>query len=524
MFLLRGISLAFLAVAAGSANAARSVTAVLDVLAYNDVYEMQQDTVNGLNLGGPSRVVPLAKELRAKNPNTLVLFAGDTMSPSLWSSQFKGLQMVDAHNAIGVDFACLGNHEFDFGIDAFLNVSAATNFPWLNANCYEISTGALLRGTTPRAVKEFNHPTFGKLKIGLFGVMYDMKDTSKGLFWTDPIEAAKRQVAQLQTMGVDMIIALTHQELVDDNRLSKDVPGIHMIYAGHDHASMLQTNFGTPYVKADFDFRSVWKSHIEYFAKDGSNAATFRMQHTALPIVEEMPTDPVLDKVIADYSKKIGVLFSRVVGTLCAPLDLTNKVVRAMDAPIGHLFTDAQLHFYGGAGDGDVVVMNGGGIRTDKIYPAGPLTLGELVAWSPFGNTIMVVKTDGASLKKFITREMVGSCGAGVVILNGLYVHTAGVKYTFQCTAPGVGKVTSLEWAGHATRFGPVADTDSFKLVLSNFLFTSEFSVIPGVSYTVIIKEAEATRVDAALEAYAKAQPNATLCENDRTVRSFVSF
>ncbi|KAH9139119.1 hypothetical protein AeRB84_016598, partial [Aphanomyces euteiches] len=202
--------------------AERPPTAELQIISYNDVYEIKPyDAGQGILVGGPSHIVPLAKTLRKNYDNSLVIFAGDTMSPSLWSAYFKGLHMIDAHNAIGVDFACLGNHEFDFGIDAFLNVSAKSKFPWLNANAYEIATGQLLRGTKPNAVKVFKSPTMGSFKVGFFGVMYDMKDDSKGMRWTDPVEAAKEQVKYLRTVEkVDFVIALTHQGLEDDNRFS----------------------------------------------------------------------------------------------------------------------------------------------------------------------------------------------------------------------------------------------------------------------------------------------------------------
>ncbi|KAF1323621.1 Calcineurin-like phosphoesterase, partial [Globisporangium splendens] len=509
---------------ASPASAQRTPTAIVDVISYNDVYEMLQDSVNGLNLGGPSRVVPLVKAMRAKNPNSLVLFAGDTMSPSLWSSQFYGMQMVTAHNALGLDFASLGNHEFDFGLDAFFNVTAASNFPWLNANCYELATGSLLRSTRPRAVKTFNDPVFGKIKIGFFGVMYDMKDSSKGLYWTDPIEAAKVQVAQLQVQGVDFIIALTHQDLADDNRFSKEATGVNLIYAGHDHTAMLQTNFGAPYLKADLDFRSIWTSHIEYFAANGSLAATARMTHTNIPITEELPTDPSLDASIAQYSTTIGVLHARVIGSLCEPLDVTNKLVRAADAPVASIFTEASLAFYGN-GSADLTVMNGGGIRTDTVYPAGPLTIGQVIGWSPFGNTLMVIETDGASLKAFIKREMLTSCGAASTIqLNGLYVHPGGFKYTFKCTGAGAGDIASIEYFEHPTRSGPLLDTDTFKLALSNYLYTSEFVVIQDVNVVrVVVSEAEASRIDTALEVYIKSLPNATVCPR-ADGRSLVSF
>ncbi|KAF1328311.1 Calcineurin-like phosphoesterase, partial [Globisporangium splendens] len=525
MKIFRSLALSVFAVVLGaqSSSALRNVTAVVDVIAYNDVYEMLQDEVNGLKIGGPSRVIPIVKEMRAKNPNSLVIFAGDTMSPSLWSSQFHGMQMVDAHNAIGVDFASLGNHEFDFGIEGFLNVSAATNFPWLNANCYEIGTGSLLRNTKARAIKTFKDPTFGTIKIGFFGVMYDMKDSSKGLYWTDPIEAAKKQVAYLKTQSVDFIIALTHQDLADDNRFSKEVTGVNLIYAGHDHSSMLQTNFGTPYLKADFDFRSIWSSRLEFFAASGSLAATTRMTHKAIPIIEEMPSDPALDKVIADYATQIGLLHARVIGTLCETLDVTNKLVRAADSAVGAIFADASLNFYG-QGSADVALMNGGGIRSDKTYPAGNLTIGQVISWSPFGNTLVVIETDGASMKKYIKKEMLASCGAGFINLNGYYVQPGGIKYTFKCTGSGVGDITSIEWFKHPTRTGPVLDTDVFKLAISNYLYNTEYLLTPGaVVSKVIVSEAEASRIDTALEVFVKSLPNANLCYK-ADGRSLVSF
>ncbi|RLN97432.1 hypothetical protein BBJ28_00023864 [Nothophytophthora sp. Chile5] len=519
MQLWRSLSLALGAI---TAVQARNLTASFDVLSYNDVYEMLQDTVNGLNLGGPSRVVPIAQAMRAANPNSLVLFAGDTVSPSLWSTQFNGLHMVEAHNAIGLDFASLGNHEFDFGLDNFMNVSLASNFPWLNANCYELDNGELLRGTVPHAIKTLSDSTYGQITIGFFGVMYDMQDSSKGLYWEDPIDAAKVQVAALQAQGVDFIIAMTHQDLADDNTFSQEVEGVDFIIAGHDHTSMLQTNFGTPYLKADFDFRSIWNSHIEYYAADDDNDRTALMTHQAIPITESMPTDPALDEIIAQYQAQMEVLEQTIIGTLCEDLDLSQSVVRTKDCKIGHLFADASLQYYGN-GSADIAVMNGGGIRGDKIVAAGNLSLGEVLSWSPFGNTLMTIETDGASLKLYLTKESLISCGNNVLDQNGYYVHPSGFNYTFTCTGDGAGAVSSLNWFNHPTRSGAIQDSDEFIMAISNYLYTTEFLVIDGVTSTVKISEAEAERVDSALEAYVTSLPDQYVCLEDE-VRSAVSF
>ncbi|KDO28783.1 hypothetical protein SPRG_19993 [Saprolegnia parasitica CBS 223.65] len=477
----------------------RAPTAHVQVLSYNDVYEMKPEadvTQYGVLVGGPSRVIPVAQKLRKNYENNLVIFAGDTMSPSLWSGQFKGLQMIEAHNAIKVDFACLGNHEFDFGIDAFLNASAASKFPWLNVNAYEVATKQLLRGTQKYATKEFNSATMGKMKVGAFGVMYDMQDTSKGMYWTDPIAASKEAVEYLRKVEkVDMVIALTHQFLDDDNRFSQQVKGIDMIYGGHDHAAMLQSNFGTTYLKSDLNFRSIWISDIKYYGpgRDTNNKATTpftKMSHKNLQITSGMPVDPDFEAIIKTYDDKISGLFKRKVGSLCAETDLRKNLV---------YYTKATV---------DAAIMNGGGIRTDKLWPADDLTLGDLISWSPFGDSIVVISTDGASFKKFMNYKMVDSCGDKMVAENGHYFHMAGMTWTFTCSGKGAGAITSLKWDGKS-RTGDVMDSDKLNLALSTYM-KGLFDQAGGVAKWIVDPN-EATRIEAILEAFIK-KNNDSVC------------
>ncbi|RHZ04026.1 hypothetical protein DYB31_001619 [Aphanomyces astaci] len=513
---------------AGAAE--RPPTAELQIISYNDVYEMKPyNDGNGILVGGPSHVVPLTKTLRKTYENSLVLFAGDTMSPSLWSAYFKGLHMIDAHNAIGVDYACLGNHEFDFGIDGFLNVSAKSEFPWLNANAFELSTKQLLRGTKPNAVKTFKSATMGSFKVGLFGVMYDMKDDSKGLYWTDPIVAAKEQVAYLRDVEkVDFVIALTHQFLDDDNVFSQEVKGVNMIYGGHDHSAMYQTQFGTPYLKSDLDMRNIWFSHLKWYAarsKSNGTAATpafTKMTHKNFPITEALPTDAALDAVIATYEAQIKDLNQRVVGSLCQPTDLTKLAVRFKESPIGNYISDGFLSFYKARVNVEVAIMNGGGIRTDRVWPVGEINVGDLISWSPFGNVLVVVRTDGLSLKKLINSEMVASCGSNnLVAENGIYIHSAGVKYVFVCNGLKSGAVTDLTWIG-GNRTGAVLDTDVFNFALPDFVYAL-FKKAGGNTIQLIIPAAEASRHEVTIDEFTKIQPNRTVCPKLEG-RSLVKF
>ncbi|OQS03882.1 calcineurin-like phosphoesterase [Thraustotheca clavata] len=220
------------------------------------------------------------------------------------------------------------------------------------------------------------------------------------------------------------------------------------------------------------------------------------MSHKNLQITSGMPTDPTLDAIIAKYDDQINQLFKRKVGSLCADTDLTKKLVRFAEAPIGNFFSDAFKSFYGKV-TVDASVMNGGGIRTDKLWPAGDLSLGDLISWSPFGDSIVVIATDGASFKKFMNFKMVDSCGDRMIAENGHYFHVAGMTYTFTCSGKGAGVITSLKWDGIA-RSGDVQDTDKLNLAISTYM-KSLFDQAGGASKFVIDPN-EATRIEVILE------------------------
>src|ERR1044072_7960744 len=88
-------------------------TVNVTLLQVNDVYQFVP-VDNGAR-GGLARLLTLRKRIAAQSRNTLFLLSGDTISPSVESNTYKGQQMIDAWNAIGLDYSVFPNHEFDFG-------------------------------------------------------------------------------------------------------------------------------------------------------------------------------------------------------------------------------------------------------------------------------------------------------------------------------------------------------------------------------------------------------------------------
>jgi 5'-nucleotidase len=79
--------------------------------------------VGTIDAGGVEYLATHVNNLRALNPNTVVVSAGDMIGASpLLSALFHDEPTIEAFNLIGLDFNAVGNHEFDEGIDELLRM------------------------------------------------------------------------------------------------------------------------------------------------------------------------------------------------------------------------------------------------------------------------------------------------------------------------------------------------------------------------------------------------------------------
>src|SRR5262245_36196003 len=133
----------------------------LTILHVNDVYEIAP--VDGK--GGFAQLMTLLKAERARKPNNIFTFGGDLISPSIMSGLTKGSQMIDMTNAVGVDMAVYGNHEFDFGPDLIATRVKESKYPWLSTNVLD-KDGKPFGGSVATLTKKV-----GDFTIGFIGLL-----------------------------------------------------------------------------------------------------------------------------------------------------------------------------------------------------------------------------------------------------------------------------------------------------------------------------------------------------------------
>src|SRR5439155_1249246 len=161
-------------------------------------------------------------------------------------------QMIEAFNAMGLDLATLGNHEFDFGKDVLLARMGESRFQYVVANVFDAATGRPVGGAAPHLVK-----TFGTLKVGFFGLCLVSEEISgdkrRGLQFLDPMTAAERAIAALHREQADAIVAITHLSYEEDRRLARRFPEISVIVGGHEHFPITAMVDRTLISKAGFE-------------------------------------------------------------------------------------------------------------------------------------------------------------------------------------------------------------------------------------------------------------------------------
>ena len=202
----------------------------VNLLHFTDIYNLPsrrwQEPV-----GGAARLQTLLQSHAHVDP--LVLFSGDALSPSLESQATKGSHMVDALNKLNVNAAVPGNHEFDFGLENFEEQVGRSSFPWLLSNLVQQKTGLPPSGVVPHLVLERHGHRIGL--IGLVGDWWWKQVATKNetFVHTDPVEAAVQAVSHLRKKEqCEAVVALTHMDKREDERLAREVPGLALVLGG----------------------------------------------------------------------------------------------------------------------------------------------------------------------------------------------------------------------------------------------------------------------------------------------------
>ncbi len=442
------------AVFAQNAPAPEPETVNVTVLGVGDMDAF--DTGVGGIRGGFARLNALAKAEREANPNMLYLYSGDMISPSLLSGIDGGANTIQLTNLVPFDVASPGNHEFDFGPEVFLERVGESIFPWTAVN---------VRGGDGNPVPGLGHePVLMEVGGVMFGIVPAVTEetpelSSPGDWQFSPVfESATAGADWAVENGAEIVIAVVHADHGTDEALY-DSGKFDLILSGHDHDYRIHYNELVGYIETSNDANYLTAIDLEIVITPGEGDAKRTVEWTPnfrFIDTRTIEPDPETMSVIEELSVELSAELDVEIGQIANEMDSRRAVVRSQESAWGNLIADA----FKSATGADVAMYNGGGIRGDKVYPAGTvLTRRDVFTEMPFGNKVVLFEISGtdllAALENSVSQVEEGS---------GRFPQLSGIVLEADLTKPAGSRVVSAMVNG-----APLDPAATYKMTTTNF-------------------------------------------------------
>ena len=393
-----------------------------------------------------------AKVASIVEPEDFLIDAGDNIQGNVMGLISKGGYMVDIMNKMDYDVAVPGNHEFDYGMERFLEIAGPdgeADFPYLAANLIDLRTDepvfdgymifdingtkvGIVGAVTPDTAARSNPKSF---KDDNDQWLYDFGSDTTG----DALaESVQTSVDAAIADGAEFVILVAHMgemyvsEQWESGRLIAKTTGIDVMIDGHSH-NVYEADFENKdgeivkAVQTGTELKNIGKLTI----KDG-------VADVEIIDVASLEVDPEMEAFIAGITEKVGDATNQVVGT--SEVDLVthdpvtgNRIIRSIETNLGDFVADAYRDFL----KVDVAICNGGGLRAK--LEKGEVTIADLIAITPYGNTACALEVTGQQLLDAI--EMTCTTLPGE---NSSFLHVSGITYKINTAIPSSVKINEL--------------------------------------------------------------------------------
>ena len=437
-------------VAACASTGARDPGLVrITLLQINDIYVLE--AVDGGQRGGMARLATLVREARRENPNTVFVLAGDVLSPSVQSTFLRGEQMVAALNAIGLDLATFGNHEFDFGPGVLRERMGESKFVWLSSNVVDRRSGRFFGGAWPDLLFAFDG-----IRVGLLGLTMPessaVSSPGPDVVFGDPRVVGREVAAALRGRGARLVVAVTHQPMAEDKALAA-AAAPDVILGGHEHEPLVAEEGPTLITKAGSDGRYLVQVDL-WVARDGTRVERswqFR------EVSRRVAPDPGVEALVNAYAKRLDKELDVVIGRTDVPLEAHGAKLRTQETNIGDFVADVMRDRMAS----DVALLNGGAIRTNRTVPAGPLTKRDVMSLLPFTNVVLKLQMSGGDLRRALERGLAQADREG-----GGFLQVSGIRLAWDPRRPAGRRLVSA-----AARGAPLAAEALYTVAVPGYLW-----------------------------------------------------
>lgn len=328
--------------------------------------------------GGIARAIGYLRQ--QKRSGALVFSGGDTINKGApaWSDKYQCAEWPWLNGL--VDAMALGNHDVDYGWEAFEACRKLVRYPILSANTSGFPGTAVLQ-------------TRG-VRVGVFalaGEDFGQLVKIPGLTFTDPIAAAKEAVRFLRERErVNAVVMIGHQDVDDDYKMAREVQGIDVIFGSHSH--LKRDLVQIPGTNTTYISPSQYLTYISRLELDIAGGRVKTVRGGLIPVDGSLRADPRIERKVANMQRDLerdpqyASLFT-VIAELREPFSTEALAMRTLDVMRE-------------AAKADVAISTKSSFRSP--LPKGPLTMELLRAAMPYDNEIVACTMPGAQLQRVL--------------------------------------------------------------------------------------------------------------------------
>ena len=385
--------------------------------------------------------------------HVLLVDNGDSIQGEPVGTMTTGEANIKLMNAVGYDIATMGNHEFDYGMERFFELSKMANFPYVSCNFNKggelqfapyvikefdgvkiafvgISTPKTLTSSTPKYFQDEN----GNFIYGFFE-----DETGEGLY-----NAVQKAVDDARAEGATFVVALAHLGNEDECRpftyadVIANTTGINALLDGHSHDTNhveMRNKARETVLRQGCGTKLEGVGYLKIAAKNGAMKAGVMMwNNDDFNATQLYQLDTDVTKAVAEATETLNAKLAEVVAktdvelTINDPVAVTEegkpvRIIRNAETNLGDLCADAYRYVSGA----DIAFVNGGGIRVS--IKEGDITLNDILKVHPFGNALCVCEATGQQILdalEFGAKDVPGEFG-GFLQVSGLTyeIHTS---------------------------------------------------------------------------------------------------
>jgi len=450
----------------GNLQRSESEAGVVDVqlLAINDFHgnldppSGSSGRVGAADAGGIEYLATHLARLKAANPNTIVVSAGDNIGASpLLSSMFHDEPTIEGLGAAGLQVSAVGNHELDEGWSELYRIQKGgchpvdgcrggtpfegAKFEYLSANIvldplrvdahalaksgWKSADGRAATLFPPSVVKEVGGVKIGFIGLTLEGAPQIVAPAGlKGLTFAPEARTANAAAAGLRREGVRAIVVLVHEGGMQEGdapdachglsgaivpivqRMSEDID---VVISGHTHRAY-NCRIGTKLVTSAASYGRL-VTNVDLRVDRRTGRVVSKSAHNVVvtrDVVKDAGETALLDR----YRPLAAKTGNRPVGSVAAVI--RRAANEAGESALGDVVADGMLE---GASDPErgaavVALMNPGGIRADLAHAssagseeAGAVTYADAFNVLPFGNIVIVKTLSGNALARLLEQQ-----------------------------------------------------------------------------------------------------------------------